>query len=172
MSREIVLATLCFPRRAGQTLFIDYTQTTHPIHEGNYAASGGKFDATKDKALEDCARRELGEETDIVARELIYRGKVMFLNANHTTRNGRLIDKDFDVSLYDCYDFNDSAAKNKEGRLVWIDNKKVLDMPLHDGDRIIWSEWLNKMLRFDGWLEYEGTKLAKYGLKRFTPFND
>ncbi len=157
MPLPLKIATACFLRRDGKTLFIDYTNYPHPIHAGKYSIPGGRLE--EGELLVDCAKREVQEETGYIPRELIYRGKVRFLNERRTI-NGKPMKNDFEVWFYDCMDFDDSNARATEGRLAWIEDNNILDLPLHEGDRIIWQNWLSKHKIFEGEIEHEGEKLT------------
>jgi 8-oxo-dGTP diphosphatase len=150
-------AAACFLRKEGKTLFIDYTNYPHPIHAGKYSIPGGRLE--EGESLEECARREIAEETCIIADGLCYRGKVRFLNERRTI-NGKPMKNDFEVYFYDGFVFDDSNARATEGRLVWVEDNKVLDLPLHEGDRVIWQEWLSKYKEFEGEIEHEGERLT------------
>jgi len=157
MSLPLKVATACFIGRDGKTLFIDYTNYPHPIHQGKYSIPGGRLE--EGELQEDCVRREIREETGIFLKELTYRGRVKFLNEKRTI-NGNPMKNDFEVHFYECRDFDDANARATEGRLAWIEDNKVLDLPLHEGDRIIWRDWLSRYEVFGGVIEHEGEKLT------------
>ncbi len=154
----VKIATACFLRQQGKTLFIDYTLSQdHPIHAGKYAPPGGKL--KEGESNENGSRREVLEETGIIARNLISRGTVKFLNEKRTIK-GKSMNHNWMVYFFDCNDFDASNARATEGRLAWVENEKVPDLPLHEGDKIIW-EWLNKYSEFEGEIEHEGEKLMR-----------
>jgi len=163
MSLQLQLATSSFLHKENSTLFLDYrTKRDHPIHSGKLSPPGGKLESI-DFSPMDGAIREVLEETNIIARNLIYRGKVTFFNEKRAI-NGKLMNKNWEVHLYDCYFFNDRKAIAREGELYWADNKIVPQLPLHEGDYVLW-EWLSKFKEFEGEIEHVGEKLTRAELK-------
>lgn len=77
--------------------------------------------------------------------------------------------KNWEVHLYDCFDFNDKDAVAKEGELYWADNSEVLKLPLHEEDYVFWN-WLSKFKEFEGEIEHAGNKLVRAKLKSSKPF--
>jgi len=160
MGLPLKVATACFLRRNEETLFIDYTNYPHPIHEGTYSPPGGKV---KNENLESGAIREVLEETNIKINSLVYRGRVLFLNERRTIK-GKSMQANWEVYFYDVFDFDDSQARAKEGALAWVKNESVPSLPLHEGDRIIWS-WLKEYREFEAEIEHEGERLARAEIK-------
>ena len=162
MSLPLRIATLCFIYRKDRTLLLDFRDTQdHLIHAGKVSPAGGKFEESKDRTIEDCARREILEEMKIIARSLVYRGKVTFLNENRTINN-KPMKNNWEVHVYDCFDFDDSNAKVVDyGALLWIDREGILDLPLHEGDRVIIRDWLPKYKQFEGEIVHVGEKLTE-----------
>ena len=161
MSLPLVVATACFLRNNGKTLLVDYTHHPHPIHAGKYAAPGEKI-AERDKNLEEGAKREVLEETNILANRLVYRGTVTFLNEKRTIK-GKPMKSNWEVHFYDCCDFDASNAGCNKGALAWIEDGRVSELPLHEGDKTVW-EWMRDYLEFRGEIVYEGEKLTSASL--------
>ncbi len=157
MTLPFEVATACYLRRDGKTLLIDYTNYPHPIHAGRYSPPGGRLE--EGELIDNCVKREIAEEQGILLRNVVWRGMVRFLNEERTI-NGKPMKHNFDVHIYDCFDFDDARMASKEGVPVWVDNDKVLDLPLHEGDRIIWRDWLSRYKTFGGVIEHEGDKLT------------
>ena len=153
------LATVCLLRRCDKTLFIDYTSHQHPIHEGFYAPPGGKVEEHED--FIQTTQREVREETNIMTKSLVYRGVVRFHNEERTLK-GRTFRHNFRVHIYDCHDFNDSFAKaNEGGRLVWVDDSEILNLPISAGDNVLWK-WLGKYQTVDGAIVHRGEHVVEY----------
>ena len=157
MSFPLKEAVICYLRHGYKTLLIDYTQSRHPIHQGKFCAPGGKIN--DGETSEHATRREVMEETEIVVRNLIYRGKVLFKNEKRTV-GGKPMISNWLVYFYDCQDFDDSNAKGIEGRLDWIDNHNILNLPMHEGDKIIWEKWLSQQKEFNGEIVHEAEVLV------------
>lgn len=159
-----IKAAVCFLHKEGKTLFLDYRDYPHKIHEGNYSVPGGKYEAEKDKTTMDTAVRETVEEVSILARNLIYRGTVHFNNEERTVL-GKPMKINVSVDIYDSYDFDDSnarATEEKDGRfakLEWIADSHIDNIKeLHAGDRKMF-EWLRLYKEFEGTIAQRGTDL-------------
>ncbi|MCH7567800.1 MAG: NUDIX domain-containing protein [Nanoarchaeota archaeon] len=157
MSLPTRLAVVCYFRRNDHTLFIDYTLTNHPIHKGKFSPTGGKVE--KGETPEEAAKREAEEETNIITHKLVYRGKVLFRNERRTI-DGKAMEYNWEVHFYDCHKFDYTQARASEGRLAWTRNDEVLDLPLHEGDKVIWERWLKDHNEFEGEIIHEGENLT------------
>lgn len=159
-------ATVCLLRRGGTTLFIDYTQYPHPIHEGFYAPPGGKVN--NDETTANGARRELQEETGILGQSFISRGVVKFHNEQRTLRD-KPFKYNFTVHIFDCPLFDDTAARLTEGAgLVWVKNDEILHAPLSPGDHILW-QWLARYETIDGAITHVGEQVVAYHVRGSLP---
>ena len=86
---------------------------------------GGKFESGE--SPEDCALREVLEETGLTMHSWRYRGIVTFVSDEWGTEYMHLFHSDdFSGSLKDC----------DEGDLEWVDKQRVLHLPIWEGDRI------------------------------------
>ena len=86
---------------------------------------GGKFEPGE--SPEDCALREVLEETGLTMHSWRYRGIVTFVSDEWGTEYMHLFHSDdFSGSLKDC----------DEGDLEWVDKQRVLHLPIWEGDRI------------------------------------
>jgi len=156
------VAATCLIRKGESTLFLDFrVLQTHPIHAGKISPPGGKVD--DGEFYEDAARREALEETGIILGNLTYRGTVNFLNEKRTIQ-GKPMSHNYTVHFRNLHDFDDSNAKATEGELLWIPNHEVADYPLHQGDRIIWENWLKNYSPFEGNIIHEGERMTEYKL--------
>ena len=163
MSLPVVHAVVCYLRRETETLFMDYTSFDHPLHKGKFSPPGGKLEEVEGK--ETAATREILEETGIIINKMTYRGEVTFLNEQRTF-NGKPAKYNFRVYFYDSSDFNDTNARATEGALAWIQNDKVCDIPMHEGDKIIW-DWLRKYKEIRAEIIHVGDKLTESSLLSF-----
>ena len=86
---------------------------------------GGKFEPGK--SPEDCALREVREETGLTMHSWAYRGIVTFVSDEWGTEYMHLFHSgDFEGELRDC----------DEGVLEWVDKKALLSLPIWEGDKI------------------------------------
>ena len=173
MSLPWLQGVICLFHKEGKTLFMDYRDYPHKIHEGKYSPPGGKIN--EGEKSEATAIREPEEEAKIIARNLIYRGKVHFDNERRTVK-GQPMKINMTVDIYDCYDFDDSraeATEEKEGRkakLEWIADERIPEInELHEGDRKMF-EWLRAYKEFEGTISQIGEELGEFSLKYAIPF--
>jgi hypothetical protein len=86
---------------------------------------GGKFEDKE--SPEDCALREIKEETGLTVTDYRYRGIVTFVSDEWETEYMHLFTADrFIGNIIEC----------DEGDLEWVKKKDVLKLPMWEGDRI------------------------------------
>ncbi len=122
----MTMTTLCYIEKDGCYLMMHRTKKDHDENEGKYVGIGGKFEPQE--APEDCAHREIFEETGLSPKKLIYRGFITFVSNQFGTEYMHLFTASEveDIPLPDC----------DEGRLVWVPKYDVLSLPLWAGDAI------------------------------------
>lgn len=172
MSLPWLNGVICLLRKEGKTLFIDYRDYPHKIHQGKYSPPGGKVNPGESSS--DAAIRETFEETKIRVGTLVYRGKVHFNNEQRTV-NGVPMKINMTVDIYESFDFDDSQAESteikedKKAKLEWIlDNEIVKTKEFHEGDRKMF-EWINTYKEFEGTISQVGETLGEYVLHSHTP---
>ncbi|HVY01350.1 MAG TPA: NUDIX domain-containing protein [Candidatus Nanoarchaeia archaeon] len=170
MSLPWLSGVICLLHKEGKTLFIDYRNYPHKIHQGKYSPPGGKVDSGEMSS--DAAIRETFEETNIRVGTLVYRGKVHFNNEQRTVC-GLPMKINMTVEIYESFDFDDSQARameNKEDKvpnLEWIAHDKIIGLKdLHEGDRKMF-EWLGAYKEFEGTISQVGESLGEFSLKSF-----
>ncbi len=116
------LATLCYLRQNGKTLMVHRIKKPNDIHEGKWNGLGGKFEPGE--TPEECARREIFEESGLRVKKLVLKGLLTFpLFAR---------DEDWYAFVFVATDFEGSLIESPEGTLQWIDDAKLLDLNLWD----------------------------------------
>ena len=143
-------ATLCYIERDGRYLMMLRNKKQNDPNEGKWIGVGGKLE--EGESPEECARREILEETGLNATELMHFGDVYFRSDVWGEEIMRLfLVTGFEGELADC----------AEGELHWIEKDKVFDLNLWDGDRIF-LQYLITGKRFDEMtLTYEGERLCR-----------
>lgn len=147
--------TLCYIERDGKYLMIHRVKKVNDINKNKWVGVGGKFEEKETPF--DCARREITEETGLVADSLNYRGLVTFVSNEFGTEYMHLFHTDsFSGNLKDDCD---------EGVLEWIDKNEVLNLPLWEGDKIFLDLLTKDVPFFSLKLVYEGSKLVSNTLE-------
>lgn len=120
------LATLCYVQRGGQTLMVHRVKKQNDMHQGKWNGLGGKLDPGE--SPEECAIREVYEESGLICRRPRLRGVITFPAFDE-------ID-DWYTFLFTLDNFEGELIDSPEGDLAWIDDDKLLDLNLWPGDRV------------------------------------
>jgi len=145
------LATLCYMRQNGKTLMVHRIKKPNDIHEGKWNGLGGKFEPGE--TPEECARREILEESGLRVKKLDLKGLLSFpLFAR---------DEDWYAFVFVATDFEGSLIESPEGTLQWIDDSKLTELNLWEGDRIF-LPWLERPGFFSGKFVYQGGALVDH----------
>lgn len=152
----MILATLCYLHRDGQTLMLFRNKKPQDVHEGKYNGLGGKFEAGE--TPEECARREVREESGLQVGRLELKGILTFprFAKGH----------DWYVFAFLVPEFTGDLHDSPEGRLEWIDDRQLLGLPLWEGDRIF-LPLLFEPGWFSGCFRYTDGRLRSYHLERY-----
>lgn len=122
---EALLTTLCYLERDGKYLMLLRNRKKKDINKGKWIGVGGKFE--QGESPEECARREVFEETGYILGEAHFRGIVTFV-----TPQGM----DEYMCLFTSGDFTGEEHACDEGELAWIPKEKIGELNLWEGDRI------------------------------------
>lgn len=151
-----VLTTICYIEKDGKTLMLYRNKKKNDVHEGKYVGIGGKFEFGE--TPEECIIREIKEETGLTVNSLRYHGLISFPKFAN--------DDNWYMFIFSCRDFEGEVPENRlddcpEGRLLWVDNDKVMDLNMWDGDRVF-LEWVATKKVFNAKIEYKEEILDKY----------
>ena len=145
------LATLCYLRQNGKTLMVLRNKKPNDIHEGKWNGLGGKFEPGE--TPEECARREIFEESGLLVKKLILKGLLTFpLFAR---------DEDWYAFVFVATEFEGSLIESPEGSLQWIDDAQLTELNLWVGDRIF-LPWLECPGFFSGKFVYQNGALVDH----------
>lgn len=133
------------------TLMIFRNKKENDYHEGKWNGIGGKFDAGE--SPEDCARREIFEETGFKVKSLELKGIITF-----PLFDGK---DDWYVFVFVSKEFEGEMIDSPEGKLEWIPNDKLLDLKLWDGDKIFLN-WLFQDKFFSAKFNYKNKEFIDY----------
>lgn len=117
--------SLCYLERRGAYLMLHRTKKEHDENGGKWIGVGGGFE--EGESPDECARREIFEETGLTVGRLSYRGVVTFVSDEWGTEY---------MHLFTSSDFSGEATACDEGDLEWVMKDDVLSLNIWDGDRI------------------------------------
>lgn len=145
------LATLCYVTKENKTLMLYRNKKQNDYHEGKWNGLGGKFEIGE--TPEECAVREIKEEAGLTVKSLKLKGFITF-----PLFDGK---EDWYVFLFVIDKFDGDLIDSPEGKLEWIDNNKLLELNLWDGD-IIFIPWLFQEKFFSAKFNYEKGEYKDY----------
>jgi 8-oxo-dGTP diphosphatase len=146
----MILATLCYIKCDGKTLMVHRNKKLNDIHAGKWNGLGGKFNAGE--SPEECIRREVEEEAGLTIQNPKLRGLVMFPNFKGN---------DWYVFVFTTTEFTGELIDSPEGKLEWINDSKLLALPLWPSD-LIFLPWLEQNNFFSAKFIYEGEEFISH----------
>ena len=117
--------TLVHLERDGCYLMLHRVRKERDENRDKWVGIGGKFEPGE--SPEDCALREVLEETGLTMHSWRYRGIVTFVSDEWGTEYMHLFWSD---------DFTGTLRGCDEGELEWVDKQRILRLPIWEGDRI------------------------------------
>ena len=135
--------------RDGKYLMLHRIKRERDENRDKWVGIGGKFEPGE--SPEDCAVREVFEETGLTMRSWSYRGIVTFVSDEWGTEY---------MHLFHSTDFTGSVKDCDEGVLEWVDKQALLSLPIWEGDKIFLRLLDEKRPFFSLKLRYRGEKLA------------
>jgi len=148
-----ILATLCYVRHGERTLMLHRVKKQGDMHHGKWNGLGGKLE--KGETPEECAIREIHEESGLIVDTPILRGFITF-----PLFDGQ---NDWFVFVYRFDTFSGDLIESPEGHLAWLDAKALSAVPLWEGDRIF-MPWLDREKIFSARFIYEAGQLVDWNV--------
>lgn len=145
------LATLCYVRRDHQTLMIHRIKRANDMHQGKWNGLGGKLDPGE--TPEECARREILEESGLSVTDLSLRGILTF--------PGFANDDDWYAFVFVATGCQGELIDPEEGNLSWIDDERLLSLNLWEGD-LLFIPWLDEPKFFSAKFVYKDNQLKSH----------
>ena len=121
------------------------------MHAGKWNGLGGKFELGE--SPEDCARREIQEESGLIPKKLLLKGVLTFPDFADS--------EDWYAFVFLVPKFEGQLIDSQEGVLKWIPNEELLDLNLWEGDRIF-LPWLDQSEFFSGRFVYKEGEFIDY----------
>ncbi|MBU0647881.1 8-oxo-dGTP diphosphatase [Patescibacteria group bacterium] len=150
------LFTLCYVRKNGKTLMMHRVKKDNDVHEGKWSGLGGKFE--QGESPEECAIREVREESGLIAKDLKIKGFLTF-----PIFDG---ENDWYVFLFVIDEFEGELIDSREGNLQWIDDDKLMDLNLWEGDWIF-MKWLDQDRFHTGKFVYDEGRLVNWSFNKY-----
>ena len=128
---RLKIGTLCYINNGKETLMLHRIKKKNDIHEGKWNGLGGKL--IDGESPEECVVREVKEESGLDIKNPILKGILTFPKFDEVD--------DWMVFVFVSNEFSGELSECDEGVLEWIDNEKVMNLNLWDGDKI-YMKWL------------------------------
>ena len=144
--------TLCYLERDGSLLMLFRNKKAVDENHGKWIGVGGKFE--EGETPEECAVREVYEETGLKVGSLRLRGIITFVMQPLTTEY---------MFLYTCDDFSAELSypdRCPQGIPRWVEKAKLDELPMWEGDRIFLRLLDGDSPFFSLKLTYEGEHLT------------
>jgi 8-oxo-dGTP diphosphatase len=125
-----IIATLGYvlSSDAKRVLMVHRNKREADLHFGKYNGLGGKVD--RGESVTQCMKREILEESGLVARHMILRGTISWPGFG---RDG----EDWFGFIFLIDDYSGEAHEgNHEGTLEWVDRDKLDMLPLWESDKL------------------------------------
>lgn len=147
------LATLCYLKQGRHTLMLERVKKANDIHHGKWNGLGGKLEPGE--APEEGVIREVEEESGLRIDAPELRGILTFPEF----KDG----EDWYVFVFVAERFSGSIRESNEGNLEWIEDERLLDLPLWEGDRYF-LPWIEEKRFFSAKFCYEQGALKAHSV--------
>lgn len=145
----MINSTLCYIIKNDECLMLHRTKKQNDQSHDKWLGIGGKFEDKE--SPEECAMREIKEETGLTVTDYKYRGIVTFVSDKWETEY---------MHLFTVTGFTGDIIECDEGDLEWIKKSEMLKLPMWEGDKIFLN-LINKDVPFFSLkLVYNGDSLA------------
>ncbi len=146
------LATLCYIERQNKILMMHRTKRVGDLFKDFWNGIGGKLKDSE--SPEECAIREVKEETGLTITKPTLKGILTFPNNRDT---GEV----WYVFVYTVKHFKGNLKENEEGTLHWIEKKDLSKLNIQKADKHF-TKWLDLKKIFSAKFYYEGDTLVDY----------
>ena len=117
--------TLCYLYRDGEVLLLHRVKKKNDLNEGMWIGIGGHFE--ENESPEECALREVKEETGLTMTDYRYRGIVTFVSDRYEGEY---------MHLFHATEFTGELIECNEGTLEWVPKERFHALPQWEGDKI------------------------------------
>lgn len=147
----VKLATICYIDNGKEILLLHRNKKLNDIHAGKWIGVGGKLE--KGETPQECAVREIFEETGLQVNKPLLKGIITFpdFTPHHDWYTYVFKVTEFTGELIDC----------DEGTLEWVPYEQVLSRPTWEGDHTFVSWLLENKPFFSAKFSYKGETLVE-----------
>ena len=142
--------TLCYLERDGCYLMLHRIRKAHDENHDKWIGVGGKLEDRE--SPEDCARREVLEETGLTLTDWRYCGLITFVSDRWETEY---------MHLFHATGFTGALRDCDEGVLEWVPVEQINALPAWEGDKIFLALMQQGRPFFSLKLVYEGEHLTE-----------
>ena len=128
--------TLIYIEKDDKYLMLHRNKKVNDINKDKWIGVGGHVE--ENETIDECVVREVKEETNLDLISFKLRGEVLFILNGYEEL----------MYVYTSNEFKGVLKECNEGTLEWIDKNKVLDLPIWEGDKLIF-EGLEKATGLD-----------------------
>ena len=144
------MTTLCYLEKNESFLMLHRVSKKNDENKDKWIGVGGHFE--DGESPEECALREVREETGYTMTKYFYRGIVTFVSDCYETEY---------MHLFTCDEFIGNEIICDEGNLCWVPKDKIMDLNLWEGDKIIFELLDRHKGFFSLKLTYKADELVK-----------
>ena len=141
--------SLVYIGRDGRYLILHRTKKDQDENHDKWIGVGGKFESGE--TPNECALREVKEETGLTLTDFTLRGLIIFVSDVWGMEY---------MYLYTATKWTGRLVDCNEGELVWLDKKELLKKNLWEGDRLFLKALDERKEFFMMKFRYEGERLA------------
>ena len=141
--------TLCYIERGDEWLLLHRVKKVNDINHDKWIGLGGKF--LPGETPEQCVLREVREETGLRLTQWRYCGVITFHSTQWPSEQ---------IHLYHATYFDGTPGACDEGELVWVDKRRLQELPAGDGDTIFLTLMERGGPFFELELRYDGDRLC------------
>ena len=147
------LATLCYVKDTSnkKTLMLHRIKKENDMHKDKWNGLGGKLEIGE--SPEECVRREIFEESGLVLKSVNLKGFITFPAFDGF--------EDWYVFVFTSTEYSGNMIVSDEGTLEWIDDDKLLELNLWEGDKHF-IKWLDEDKLFSAKFTYNKGALTDY----------
>ena len=142
--------SLCYLEKDGKYLILHRTKKENDENQDKWIGVGGKFEPGE--TPDECALREVKEETGLTMTDFRLRGLIIFVSDVWGTEY---------MYLYTATRWRGKLIECDEGELVWLDKDELLTKNLWEGDKLFLKALDERDEFFMMKLRYEGERLVE-----------